>query len=88
MPGFSLFGNSGDKINETISNTYNATDSYNETYSSSSALNNVGNVYLGDSAAGTAGVTGQAPSLVANLGPYLVPAALVFGALYFLQRAK
>ena len=72
----------------TTSNVFTTTntDSFNTNASADQNWNNVGSVYLGDSQAGSAAVTGAAGAGVANLGQYLVPAALVLAGIYLLNR--
>ncbi len=81
--GISLFGNSGDKKTETTNISTSYADSFNSTFSRTSALSDVGNIYFGwdpntGSTPGSAGV--------ANLGPYLIGAAFIFAGLFLLNR--
>jgi hypothetical protein len=79
--GMSLFGNSGDKNTTNTSNTWNTTDSYNQSYNETTALS-------GFNTTTSFGVASEpnAAGGVANLGPYLMAAALIFGGVYLLNR--
>jgi hypothetical protein len=83
---FNLFGGDKSQSNSTI--TTNTSDSYNQTYNKSEALNNVGNVYLGSESAALAGITGGTGSGVANLGPYLLAGGFILVGLWLLNRNK